>query len=277
MSENNPGFTHIEDYSMVPQLPKKDENGVITKEGRHGAAALFAESEREFASAPHIAAPLPPTLLLGVKPLALLPELRDITANGRTSPKRRVNYNAKLLLAGVSSYPVPWEEINRDSSLQKKKELDKWLELEVLFLKKQWPTELRCVVLHTDEAYPHIHWYCIAMMIGNIVHVSALHPGNRRSAEAGKHVLPGQPAKKPRKYAFVAALRQFQDEHYIDVCAPLGLARFGMRNPRVPRSHIVNMRRHEKAVQHARQEADRKLEEVEAIVRKLQDERLQLA
>lgn len=243
MSKNRAGFAHIEHYPYRRKLPKFDENGRKVRAGVRSAISILAEADRAFASTPHIAEPLAPTLIFGVNPLELAPELHRIMDEARSKGGRRLRKDSKILLAGVASFPSTVEEVSKDAALLD--EYNRWLEFLIRFLKKQWPEELRSVVVHQDEKQFHAHWYAVVRMEGNVAMINDLHPGKRASYATTLDAKAEPVLMKARRDAYKQALRSFQGDYYAEVGAPLGHAKYNERKPRVPYSTVLALRSQE--------------------------------
>ncbi|MEX9691703.1 plasmid recombination protein [Providencia rettgeri] len=211
-------FIHIETYSKVSAKKKIEKNYNKETKGRN-VSEIIAEATRKQDYCDHVAivrTPEPPILLYGVEPEKLI-ELTDdyfnntklTNANGVVRGLRK---DSHVLLAGIISLNREVEDIWDDY----KKDAVEWL-------KAKYGHKLKCVIEHTDEKNPHIHFYCVQ---DNGVSFDLLHDGKKAfSAVGGK-------LKYKKEIAFKNAMREFQDEFYNNVSLKYGLMRTGPRRGR---------------------------------------------
>ncbi|HEY3646172.1 MAG TPA: hypothetical protein VGM16_12610, partial [Gammaproteobacteria bacterium] len=174
----------------------------------------------------------------------MAPEVEALMREGRSKSGRKLRTDSSILGGGVASFPHTVEEVSKDRQLQE--ELREWIVLSISFLKKQWPTELRSIVLHTDEPYLHLHFYTLAPMQDGVVMTDELHPGKRASYEARQNAAEGAILMKVLRDAYIKGLRDFQHDYYVEVSAPLGHARYGDLQPRIPFSQVQAVRAQER-------------------------------
>ncbi len=200
-------FVHIECYSLTP--PKKTRRDAAAK---WSAGAILAEAARSLGACGHIAEPLPPTLIHGTSLPQLDAELTDIQANSRDAAGRRLRKDATILLAGVASYPVDGADY------------EMWRRLTVAWLRGRFGENLRTVIEHLDEAHPHLHFFVVDPVAGN---VKNLHPGFAAAKGAANPL-------RQRK-AYTEAMQAFQDDYWAHVGGPMALDRIGPRRRRLTR------------------------------------------
>lgn len=159
-------FTRFEVYAR--QCPKKSK-----KDGRT-AAEVLDENDRVEGNMPHVKRPHDPKLLYGV-PISEVRKMHDevesattVLRNGKT---RKIRKTQNTLATCIASYPVPFDQIRGNKAEEKK--LRSWLRDAVGFIKEEWGDDLKSVVLHTDEKFPHIH--CLGLRAD--WDASMLHPG----------------------------------------------------------------------------------------------------
>ena len=208
MSTSGIQFVHIEVYGLV--TPKKAAHGAKRK---WAVRDIIAEANREPNACLHVANPRQPMLLRGVSLTMLEAEVRAIHAIGTDAAGRRLRKDASVLLAGVASYP-------RDGA-----EYECWKQAVVEWLQLEFGERLRTVVEHTDEAHPHLHFYVVNPLGGNVKDV---HPGFRAAK--------GVKAPREQRIAYNTAMRAFQDRFWEHVAAPSGLARLGPGRRRLSRA-----------------------------------------
>lgn len=158
--------------------------------------------------------------------------------NGTTT-LRSIRHDRHTLLAAVASYPLTTAEALTDEN---RPDFEHWLKLNLKFARKQWGAQFKGWVLHTDEAYPHLHIFAL--------------PDARPDVDA-RMLVPGIPAKRKREAAVLAAtgnkklavkasnrtykavMREFQTDYFHAVGEPCGLLRDGPKRRRLTRSEWV--------------------------------------
>lgn len=201
-------FIHVESYSI--SSPKKGKNS------GHSVSSIVSEAIRNRNSIPHVENPLPPKYLYG-KPLEQLGEACSEWVSSMTDSKgRKLRKDALCLVAGVVSMP---EEISSEA-------WDKFKFDAVEYLKLKYGNRLETVIEHTDEKYPHLHFYVVPRAGERF---ESIHQGKAAAAEK-KHEVKGL-----QNQAYKAAMRAYQNEFYESVGIPHGLARIGPRRRRLTR------------------------------------------
>ena len=204
------GFFHVELYGR--------QSGAGTTKTTSGA--VISEAMREDGFTSHIDSPEPPDLLYGVTPAAAYAESLLRLEGEKDASGRKIKCTATILLAGVASYPKPIEAMLTTDDWE---EYDKWVNLNLAFLKEQWGDDLKSVLQHTDETYPHIHFYVIAEK-----------PQLTRNLHPGKVAEIRAPAGGG-KAAFKKAMSELQDKYYEKVSFFCGHLRLGPRSQRLSR------------------------------------------
>ena len=200
-------FVHIEVYGLA--AAKKTTRDANIK---WNVRDIIAEARREPQACPHIPNPQPPTVLHGADLADLETEIKAIHARSVDAAGRRLRKDASVLLAGVASYPRHGTEY------------EYWKRAALEWLQLEFGEKLRSVVEHADEAHPHLHFYVINPIGGNVKDV---HPGFQAA----------KPAKTPKeqRVLYNSAMRAFQDRFSEHVAAPTGLARIGPGRRRLSR------------------------------------------
>ncbi|MEW9898396.1 plasmid recombination protein [Chitinivorax sp. PXF-14] len=234
-------FVHIECYSLTP--PKKTRKNTAAK---WSAGDILAEAARRPGACNHVTEPLPPTLVHGFSLAQVEAELIDIQANARDAAGRRLRKDATVLLAGVASYPS-------DGS-----GYEEWKRLTVEWLRAEFGGNLRAVVEHLDEPHPHLHFYIVDPVAGN---VKSLHPGFAAAKGAANPAL--------QRKAYTEAMQTFQDEYWEHVGGPTALARIGPRRRRLTREEWAQEQADLRAQAATMQAVRAKLEDV-----RMREERL---
>lgn len=227
-------FVHIECYSLTP--PKKTRKNAAPK---WSAGDILAEAARRPGAYDHVTEPLPPTLIHGVTLKQIEAELTDIQSNARDAVGRRLRKDATVLLAGVASYPS-------DGS-----DYEVWKQLTIEWLRYRFGDNLRAVVEHLDESHPHLHFFIVDPIAGN---VKGLHPGFAAAKGMVNPVL--------QRKAYTEAMRTFQDEYWGHVGGPTALARIGPRRRRLTRDEWAQEQADLRAQAATLQSVRAKLEEV---------------
>jgi hypothetical protein len=221
-------FIHIDTAGMSPS---KNRSGTANN---RTVGELIGEASRDPEYCHHLPTPRPPEVIFG-KPLASLgAQIGAAVADARTAGGKRVRKDAQVLIAGVASFPSTWEEIDADPA--EKSRYERWQSLTLDFLKSEF-LNLDSVVLHTDEARPHLHFFVAARPDQKKgLSLDSIHPGLRaevRALEEGadKRAAAGQK---------IEALRGFQDRFYTQVGQFVGLTRTGPGRSRSTRQEWKN-------------------------------------
>lgn len=204
-------FIHVEAYARVGSKQKG-------KTQKRSIAEIVAEAGREPEACPHIEQPAPPVHLYGVS-LEEVEGLANEWASTQTDSKgRKMRADGLCLLSGVVSI--------------KREDEDLWPSVRSAtldYLKEKYGERLHCVVEHTDESHPHLHFYVVPRPGEKF---EEIHEGRKASAVAkaeGKK-------KGEQNLAYIEAMRVFQDEFSEAVGLSNGLARIGPRQRRLSRA-----------------------------------------
>lgn len=205
-----PTFIHVDVYA------RKVAKGKMTA---RTAREIVSEAVREVNHVHHLETPGDPILLFGDQPDEVLDVAETMVENERDPKGRKVRSDKPILLAGVSSFPIRWEELDGDGRAA----YEKWKSMTMDFLKQEYGKNLMSVVEHTDEERPHLHFYAVAEKVAD---TRDLHPGHGKSKGLG-----GTEAMA----AYKAGCRDFQDRYWMDVGLPVGLTREGPKRARLSR------------------------------------------
>lgn len=223
---NKSQFMHMELYSRTGF--KSDGKQVRTSSG-----AVIAEATRVDGFTSHIGKPKPPAYLYSTgKSLEVEYEdaLKQLEGE-RDSLGRKIKSDQNILLAGVVSYPKPikadWTEDDKDNY-----ELFKTASIE--FLQNEYGGNLVAVLEHTDEEYPHLHFYAVNR--DKIADAWKLHPGERARKEAE-----GGRSEKTKAYRQV--MSSLQDRFWQAVGVYCGLDRLGPKAQRMSRAEWKERKR----------------------------------
>lgn len=138
--------------------------------------------------------------------------------------------NQAALVAGVASMPRElWDQKGNE-----------WEQRTIEWLQKEYPNgQLKGVVLHNDEAHPHVHFYAVS----NEPDVDAkLITAGHREKKLAREALKGKsrPTKTSFNEAYKGGMKRFQDSYFEAVSEPLGMKRVANRGfGRLPRQHYV--------------------------------------
>jgi len=204
---------------------------------------ILAELGRERASATrHIVQPKPPSVVYG-KTVAEVRALHDqrVKAARSTNVKgqeRRIRVDQDTLAVAVVSHP------GKDATTDVAG-VEEWQAGVIAWAKRQYGDALVSVVRHDDESHPHLH--CVVLPTAPDMKASAFHSGKVAKdavieKHGGKKVVGALGADQRKEInregdrAYREAMREWQTEHWQEVSAPLGLARFGPNRRRLTRS-----------------------------------------
>ena len=203
-------FLHVECYARQGSQQGKGPR-------KWSAREIAAEAMREPDACPHVEQPQPPVVLYGCTPAEAAKMAHDWADGSKDAKGRKLRRDGLVMLAGVVSLPS-----------DQRHDWPRFREATVAWLKQQYGERLRSVVEHTDEAHPHLHFYCVPLP-GERFEV--LHAGRQAAAEKAR-----QGAKKgAQNAAYKAAMVRWQDDFAASVAANFGLARLGPGRRRLTR------------------------------------------
>ena len=200
-------FAHLNVYSR-----KADKTGVNTD-------FVFGEVMREDGFCNHVEHPEEPILAYGIS-VADLKRLHDdraseakmTNAKGQT---RSIRKDQKTLCTVILSHPGEADGVAS---------VDEWQRRSIQWLRNKYGDDLKTVVRHNDESYPHLHAYILPS--DSEMKASALHPGmSAKSAivQRGASIEENRLGDK----AYRQAMREWQDDYYENVGRACGLTRIG--------------------------------------------------
>lgn len=209
-------FAHMETYAR--------SGG---KSGKASARGIAAEAERQAHACPHVPNPQPPRLVAGVMPSEFVDQVEERAAEAKDPRGRKLRRDAQVLLGAVFS----WHERSDAANAE---QLERWIADVVEFARGEWGDQVGSVVLHLDEAHPHLH-VLVAPELDERggMHIRQVHPG-----VAARDALPdrGQGSKQAREEAYKTAMRDWQDRYYEQVAVRYGQARLGPQRQRLTRA-----------------------------------------
>ena len=233
-------FIHIENYGLTK--PKKAKTNKPTVD------EVLNEASRKEGYTPHIAKPKPPVVLHGS-----IEEVRkavdEYVQGTRDAKGRKLRVDANVLLAGVVSLP---RDMAEDWPAYRAKTVD--------WLKQKYGKSLKCIVEHTDETHPHLHFYAVQ------------EPGKPFDLHPGIAAF----KKTHKKLSMIQAMRDFQEEFYDNVTKDFGIPRLGPRKQRLTRAQWkaqqAQFAKIRKIEEYVKQEVERKTEE---IIQKIEEQKIQ--
>lgn len=190
-------FIHIEEYSLIRKGDKPDAIGVLKEARREQSHSKHIKSKKKI-------------MTIEGKTLHRA-EVELLNASNKKFNGKALRKDARVLLAGVASFPIAFTDSAFDAN-----EVKKWINDTRQFLRDEFGEYLQSIVLHGDETYPHLHFYCYDL---SSMSVKNFHPGNL--AEAGLT----SNSKKARVSAFKTGLMSFQDSYFNKVSKKFELAR----------------------------------------------------
>lgn len=204
-------FIHVESYSLSASKSSVGR----PKEGLC-VSSIVAEATRQPRAIPHIAQPMPPRHIHG-RPLEELQGACERWSKSISDARgRKLRKDALCLAAGVISAPdgmTDWDGFKSDA---------------VEWLKRKYGDRLHTVIEHTDEKHPHLHFYAIPRPGERF---ETVHQGREASALAKANGgLKGQ-----QNQAYKAAMREYNDDFFVQVAMHHGMARIGPGRRRLSR------------------------------------------
>ena len=214
-------FIHVEGYGR---------SAGAGKAGGRSIGDVVNEAEREPGHCPHVEKPQPPAVVHGVSPKEagrIAAERADAAVDAKG---RKMRKDGLCLLAGVVSFPHTVKECQEDR--QKMAAYRAWERDAVAFLKVTYGEDLSSVVRHTDEQYPHLHFYVVPRPDADgRLSLESVHSGRAAAAD----VKAGGGKKGEQNTAYREAMRAFQTRYFQAVGIKHGQARMGPGRRRLSR------------------------------------------
>jgi hypothetical protein len=193
-------------------------------------AGILDELVREPHACSHVESPKPPTILYGKEPRMVWEDAYEQAAKAVDKAGDRLKNTALVIVVGVATWPVPRSKVESDPD--EKAKCDRWLEDAMSWVKQEFGTALRLIVLHTDEKYVNFHFALLpTLRADRRLLIGSVHPGHRAERECSESG--GTP--RQQKQAHKQAMTAFQDRYYQDVAVKHGLARSGPKRQRLTR------------------------------------------
>lgn len=250
---------------------------------RRNVAAICAEAARAPDAAPHVAAPLPPSVLYGVDPMTALSMHDHHIAASKQALRgtgERIRKDTHTLACCVASYhdftrPAPEGAPSRPTISDRDRRVgyERWKVDAIAFMLAdagRYGRKVLSIVEHLDEDHPHLH--SIEIALNGRADCKAAHPGEMAKTAAAK-TNPGQKHSATR--AFKMAMSSYQDDYFRAVGVKHGQARTGPRRRRLSRE-AWNAEQREAAAAAVRLEKLRR-DQVGAITASLEADRAQHA
>ncbi|MEO9517492.1 MAG: plasmid recombination protein [Paracoccaceae bacterium] len=229
---SGPQFFHIQSYSCKPNKIGQSVQQVLDEAAR----------EPEFSI--HVESPTPPNIIYGFTPQQVRDKHDKIVAAGYveatlkdgTVARRGIRKDRHTLLTAVASYPLLMAQVADDAAARE--EYERWIELNVRWLKDTFGDQLVSVIEHVDEEHPHIHAFILPLGDASC---SARHlnpawqikeEAEALARESGKSA---KEAVKLGNLAYRARGRELQDQYFDEVGLPAGLTRVGPKRERLSR------------------------------------------
>ena len=249
-------FVHIETFARVAsrkERPTKKKDGATgaatsstdpkgmdryttadgVKRGDKGNVSdVIGEALRDDGNCRHVDDPQAPTFLIGdadtVRALAV--EIDEKCERVKASKGRAVRKDAHVLLAGVASFPESLQKAEPETYAR-------WELLTLAWLQGKYGDNLRAVLRHDDETYPHLHFFVLSRD-PMAYDAKALHDGHVAVAASG---VPSM--TKEGGAVYNDAMRDFQSDYYAKVGHPCGLHRDGPKRVRKTRQQYKREQR----------------------------------
>lgn len=219
-------FAHVETYSRKGNA-----------KGGQSVKWVLAEARRDEGACPHVSRPGTPKQIYGVSldeverlHDELCASVRYEVADGKT---RAVRQDQHTLFTIVCSYPVAMEQVH-GNPVETRRILE-WQDRNIEWLKAEYGNDLKCVVLHDDEQFPHIHGYaipddlrCRNLHAGVAAKEAIMKAAPENSEDSTAH-------NKRGDVAYRAAMSKWQDRYFEQVGLPSGLTRIGPGKRRLSR------------------------------------------
>jgi len=212
-------------FARYETYARKGAHKRWSKERRASLFDIHKELMRTPGGHEHINDPKPPVILYGAHPDTVIEQ-----AVALASQALAIQINSPVLLAGVMTWPVPREEVEKDED-ERRKYLA-WREDAVAWSGRLWGDQLQCVVEHVDEPYLHLHfWVLPSLRPDRRLCISDVDFGRR----AAKAVKDAGGSGREQKAASSQAMSEFQNNYWRDVGSKHGLARLGPKRLRFTR------------------------------------------
>lgn len=186
---------------------------------------ILGEADRQPEMSTHVEQPKPPTWAYGSAAAVRQAVERHMAAQAPVRLKgggvawRKRRHDHKCLVAGVLAYPLSmaqFRKLSADPTMRQKAAaaFQAWRDASIKWLKDQYGDKLAGVVIHIDEANPHMHFF----VAGD---AQRTHPGMR--AELVNDTRLEVPAE--RMAAHKAGLAAWLTQYHVEVSQRFGIQR----------------------------------------------------
>lgn len=213
-------FIHIQ--CIARSKPKKAATGTDAK---WTVSDIAGEAMRVAENSPHVKDPSPPVIVFGIDAFQVVAEAEKRAEASKDVIGRKIRMDTPIMLSGVGSHPIPVSELVDPDKLA---QYEFWKLETVKFLQKKYGENLLSVIEHTDEKFPHLHFYVVPET-GVGFNAKKLHDGFKAGEAAGKN-------SPLQKTLYSDAMRAFQDAYHVQVGVKCGQARIGPRRARLSRA-----------------------------------------
>ena len=231
---------------MGPQFARLQTFSIKPNKSGNSIEQVLGEVMRDAEFSQHIENPEPPELIYGVDVPTLKVMHDEMLDSRKTSVmvkgkerKRAIRKDRNSLMTAISSFLVPVADLDKDGTGETRRRYQQWIKLNTDYLKLMYGDQLKTIMQHTDEEYPHIHAYILPDEDPGAFAIN-LHPGEVAKAEAAKIAkadgIEGDQINKIANAAYKAEMRRWQDSFYEGVGAPCGLTRDGPKRARETRA-----------------------------------------
>ncbi|TOM79846.1 hypothetical protein CGH69_23510, partial [Vibrio parahaemolyticus] len=129
-------FIHVETYGRLPSRTGKKQS----------ISGIVREAERVKEACPHVENIRKPILFHGVMPSKAAEIAEDRAAKAKDSKGRKLRRDAQIMLAGVASFPMSFDELNSDE--QNKEDFKFWVSKNHEFLTKKYGDSYKSLICH---------------------------------------------------------------------------------------------------------------------------------
>lgn len=230
---SGPQFVHFQSFSRK------------ANKGGQSVDQILGEAMREPQFSKHVANPEPPNLIYGVPPEEVARLHAAMIENGSvevslgngSKAQRGIRKDRHTLFTVVASYPLLAEQVAPGS--KDRKAYERWIDLNVQWLKSLFGDRLVSVIEHIDEKHPHIHAFILPL--GDAAcSARDLNPAWKAKEEAESRAktatIPSKEAVKLGNLAYRNAARKIQDDYSREVGMRAGLTRTGPKRARMSRA-----------------------------------------
>lgn len=256
---SGPQFIHIQSYSS-----KANPAG-------QSVVQILGEAARQPEYSAHVDSPTPPKVLYGVTPDEVREKHDEMVksrtievklGNGKTA-KRGIRKDRHTLLTAVASYPLLTRQVGESSP--DSMAYERWIDLNLKWLRDKFGERLVSVIEHVDEEHPHLHAFILPLDDPDCM-ARRLNPAWKAKEETETLAkTDGRPAKEAVKLgnrAYKESGRDLQDDYYTKVGLPAGLTRTGPKRERLSRQQWKARKDAAKLTARISQEIDGRLEDV---------------